>query len=88
MLKGRLKEWAEEDFCPNGKPVMNQEEWRFVWEKIKEHKVSVSIGNHAYSGWMLTEMEENYAGINEKQSAPKLPGAGQEDSPPSSGGNL
>lgn len=88
VLKGRLKEWAEENFYSNGKPVMNQEEWRLVWEKIKEHKVSVSIGEHAYSGWMLTEMEENNAGINEKQSANQSQGSGQESGSASNGSDL
>ena len=27
-------------------------------EKIKEHKVSIRIGKHSYSGWLLTEMED------------------------------
>ena len=40
---------------------MNQEEWRSVWEKIKEHKVSIQIGKHSYSGWLLTEMEDGNA---------------------------
>lgn len=40
---------------------MNQEEWQAVWEKIKEHKVSIQIGKHSYSGWLLTEMEDRNA---------------------------
>lgn len=57
MIRDRLQTWAEHDFISNGRPVMNQEEWRAVWEKIKEHKVSVQTGKHSYSSWLLTEME-------------------------------
>lgn len=57
MIRDRLQIWAEHDFTSNGKPVMNQEEWKAVWEKIKEHKVSVQTGKHSYSSWLLTEME-------------------------------
>lgn len=58
MLQNRLKEWAADDFISNGRPVMNQEEWRAVWEEIQKHEVSVEIGKHTYSDWLLTEMEE------------------------------
>ena len=58
MLRDRLQIWAENDFISNDRPVMNQEEWRSVWEKIKEHKVNIQIGKHSYSGWLLTEMED------------------------------
>lgn len=57
MIRDRLQIWAEHDFTSNGRPVMNQEEWLAVWEKIKQHKVSVQIGKHSYSSWLLTEME-------------------------------
>lgn len=57
MIRDRLQTWAEHDFISNGRPVMNQEEWQAVWEKTKEHKVSVQIGKHSYSSWLLTEME-------------------------------
>lgn len=57
MIRDRLQIWAEHDFTSNGHPVMNQEEWKAVWEKIKEHKVSVQTGKHSYSSWLLTEME-------------------------------
>ena len=57
MIRDRLQIWAEHDFTSNGRPVMNQEEWKAVWEKIKQHKVSVQIGKHSYSSWLLTEME-------------------------------
>lgn len=58
MIRDRLQIWAEHDFTSNGRTVMNQEEWQAVWEKIKEHKVSIQIGKHSYSGWILTEMED------------------------------
>lgn len=57
MIRDRLRIWAENDFISNGKPVVNKDEWQDVWEKIKEHKVSVQIGKHSYSSWLLTEME-------------------------------
>lgn len=57
MIRDRLKIWAEHDFISNGKPVVNKDEWQDVWEKIKQHKVSVQIGKHSYSSWLLTEME-------------------------------
>lgn len=57
MIRDRLQTWAEHDFISNGKPVVNQEEWKSVWEEMKEHKVSVQIGKHSYSGWLITEME-------------------------------
>lgn len=57
MLTGKLPEWAEQDFTPNGKPITNQEEWKALWEKIKIHKVSTESGKHPYSDWMLAEME-------------------------------
>ncbi len=61
-----LQIWAENDFISNDRPVMNQEEWRSVWEKIKEHKVSIQTGKHSYSGWLLTEMEDRN-GIKENE---------------------
>lgn len=57
MIRDRLRIWAEHDFISNGKPVVNKDEWQAVWEKIKEHKVSVQIGKHSYSSWLFTEME-------------------------------
>lgn len=57
MIRDRLRIWAEHDFISNGKPVVNKDEWQAVWEKIKQHKVSVQIGKHSYSSWLLTEME-------------------------------
>lgn len=57
MIRDRLRIWAEHNFISNGKPVVNKDEWQAVWEKIKEHKVSVQIGKHSYSSWLLTEME-------------------------------
>ena len=57
MTADRLETWAADNFISNGRPVMNQEEWRAVWDHIKNHKVSCQIGEHTYSGWLLTEME-------------------------------
>lgn len=68
MIRDRLQIWAENDFISNDRPVMNQEEWRSVWEKIKEHKVSIQTGKHSYSGWLLTEMEDRN-GIKENERA-------------------
>ena len=61
MIRDRLQIWAEHDFISNGKPVVNKDEWQAVWEKIKEHKVSIQSGKHSYSGWLLTEMEDRNA---------------------------
>ena len=72
MIRDRLQIWAEHDFISNGKPIVNKEEWQDVWVKIKEHKVSVQIGKHSYSGWMLTEMEDRN-GIKENESRNKDP---------------
>lgn len=80
MIRDRLQAWAEHDFTSNGKPVMNQEEWQAVWEKIKEHKVSVQIGKHSYSSWLLTEMEEKK---NEK--AKKIPETEDKDTEDAAG---
>ena len=68
MIRDRLQIWAEHDFISNGRPVMNQEEWKALWEKIKEHKVSIQIGKHSYSGWLHTEMEDRN-GIKENERA-------------------
>lgn len=68
MLRDRLKDWAAEDFISNGRPIMNQEEWRRIWEQVQKHKVTVELGEHAYSRWLLSEMEDKNAGITEKQS--------------------
>ena len=70
MIRDRLQIWAEHDFTSNGRPVMNQEEWQAVWEKIKEHKVSIQTGKHSYSGWLLTEMEDK---IEKSKKAEKHP---------------
>lgn len=61
MISSSLPKWAEDDFKSKGKPIVNQEEWRSVWEGIREHKVSICIGEHAYTKWMLAEMEERSA---------------------------
>lgn len=58
MLQNRLKEWAIDNFISNGKPVMNKEEWEAVWREVQKHEITVEIGKHAYSGWILREMEE------------------------------
>ena len=68
MIRDRLQIWAENDFISNDRPVMNQEEWKALWEKIKEHKVSIQIGKHSYSGWLHTEMEDRN-GIKENERA-------------------
>ena len=79
MIRDRLKIWAEHDFVSNGKPVVNKDEWQVVWEKIKEHKVSIQIGKHSYSSWLLTEME----GRNEKPK--RIPETGNKDSEDTTG---
>ena len=79
MIRDRLQIWVEHDFTSNGHPVMNQEEWQAVWEKIKEHKVSIQIGKHSYSSWLLTEME----GRNEKPK--RIPETGNKDSEDTTG---
>lgn len=67
MIRDRLQIWAEHDFISNGKPVVNKDEWQAVWEKIKEHKVSIQTGKHSYSGWLFTEMEDrNESNENER----------------------
>lgn len=58
MLRNRLADWAAEDFMSNGKPIVNREEWRRIWEQIQKHQVNIELGEHAYSRWLLTEMEE------------------------------
>lgn len=58
MLQNRLKEWAIDNFISNGKPVMNKEEWEAVWREVQKHEITVEIGKHAYSGWILRGMEE------------------------------
>ncbi|WP_317347493.1 RNase H family protein [Blautia argi] len=58
MLRDRLADWATEDFMSKGKPIVNREEWRRIWEQIQKHQVSIELGEHAYSRWLLTEMEE------------------------------
>ena len=68
MLRDRLKDWAADGFISNGRPIMNQEEWRRIWEQVQKHKVIVELGEHAYSRWLLSEMEDKNAGITEKQS--------------------
>ena len=68
MIRDRLRIWAEHDFISNGKPIVNKDEWQAVWEKIKEHKVSIQIGKHSYSGWRLTEMEDRH-GTKENERA-------------------
>ncbi len=85
MIADRLETWAADNFISNGRPVMNQEEWRAVWDLIKEHKVSCQIGEHPYSGWLHTEMEET----NEKNKSIKKPsGDGQEKPEAAYGGDL
>lgn len=59
-IESSLAIWAQEAFMVNGEPRKNREAWQGVWEKIKEHKVSVCIGEHPYSGWLLREMEEKH----------------------------
>ena len=56
--RNRLADWAAEDFMSNGKPIVNREEWRRIWEQIQKHQVNIELGEHAYSRWLLTEMEE------------------------------
>lgn len=59
-VRDKMKIWERDDF----KTVKNQEEWKALWEVIQEHEVSVKVGKHTYSDWILREMEEK----NEKQS--------------------
>lgn len=58
MLPVRLGEWAEAGFISNGRPVMNGEEWKKIWEQVKIHKVNCQAGEHPYSAWLLREMED------------------------------
>lgn len=57
-IRDRLEIWAREGFIVHEKPVKNQEDWKALWEEIQKHEVSVEIGKHTYSDWLLTEMEE------------------------------
>lgn len=88
MLQDKLALWAGEGFTSNGRPVMNQEEWRRIWELIKEHKVSTQIGEHTYSKWLLAEMEDRDERTREKQDTGHTAGAGQEGSTGTHGGDL
>lgn len=45
--------WTREDF----KEIKNREDWKGLWEVIQEHEISVEVGKHAYSDWILREME-------------------------------
>lgn len=57
MLQNRLEEWASDNFISNGKPVLNKEEWEAVWKEVQKHEITAEIGKHAYSDWILREME-------------------------------
>lgn len=53
-IRDKMEIWARDDF----QSVKNQEEWKALWEAIQEHEISVKVGKHAYSDWILREMEE------------------------------
>lgn len=57
MIKNNLETWAENDFCSNGKEILNRKEWKNVWEHLRGHRVSVQIGEHKYTREMIEEMK-------------------------------
>lgn len=57
MIQNNLKNWAEHGFCSNGKEILNRKEWENLWNLLKEHHVSVRIGEHKYTQKMLEEMK-------------------------------
>ena len=57
MIQNNLKNWAEHDFCSNGKEILNRKEWENLWNLLKGHNVSVQIGEHKYTQQMLEEMK-------------------------------
>ena len=58
MIRDKIKIWARDDFMVHETAVKNREDWKALWEEIEKHEVSVEIGKHAYSDWLLIEMEE------------------------------
>lgn len=53
-IRDKMEIWAREDF----EKIKNQEDWKALWEVIQEHEISVEVGKHTYSDWILREMEE------------------------------
>lgn len=57
MIEKQLKTWADNDFNKSaGKPVANAEEWRQIWQILKDREYHVMIGNHSYTNWLLVQM--------------------------------
>lgn len=57
MIQNNLENWAEHDFCSNGKEILNRKEWENLWNLLKGHNVSIQIGEHKYTKQMLEEMK-------------------------------
>lgn len=57
MIQNNLENWAEHDFCSNGKEILNRKEWENLWNLLKGHNVSVKIGEHKYTKQMIEEMK-------------------------------
>ncbi|MDO4470512.1 MAG: hypothetical protein Q4C84_11770 [Bacillota bacterium] len=53
-IRDKMEIWAREDF----KEIKNREDWEDLRKVIQEHEISVEVGKHAYSDWILREMEE------------------------------
>ena len=53
-IRDKIEIWTREDF----KEIKNREDWKGLWEVIQEHEISVEVGKHTYSDWILREMEE------------------------------
>ena len=57
MIQNNLENWAEHDFCSNGKEILNRKEWENLWNLLKGHNLSIQIGEHKYTKQMLEEMK-------------------------------
>lgn len=58
MIKYRLTTWAKNGFVSGkGKPIFQKEDWKNLWEKLREHQYFVVPGRHSYSTWMEEKMK-------------------------------
>ena len=58
MIENNLDTWAGADFkTKKGKPVVNQEEWKKLWEQSQKNLIIMAAGRHSYSNWIEEQMK-------------------------------
>lgn len=70
MLTGQIEKWKDANFLnAKGKPIADQAVWLHIWVMTEYRTVTAAAGPHAYSNWMIREMQKAKGDQNDGKTA-------------------